>query len=47
MSHEELLEKARQAIQAVFSDDSVDAETVAESLAELAADIEVMLDSLP
>lgn len=46
MSHDDLVEAAKQAINKVFGDQSVGRETTKESLEELASDIEVMLDTL-
>jgi hypothetical protein len=44
--HEELVEAAKKAITAVFSDQSVGQATTRESLKDLRDEIEVMLDTL-
>ena len=46
MSNEELLEKAKEAINELFGDMSVSQSTTRENLKELIGDIEVMLDGL-
>ena len=46
MSNEELLEKAKEAINELLSDMSVSQSTTRENLKELIGDIEVMLDGL-
>jgi len=47
MSQTLLLELAKEAVRELFSDRSVPASETRESLREIAADIEAMLDSLP
>lgn len=44
--HERLVDQAKEAIDAVFSDTSVDKETTRDSLWELAGEIEVKLEGL-
>jgi hypothetical protein len=44
--HETLVEKAKEAINAVFSDQSVSRSTTRESLEDLQSDIEICLDSM-
>ena len=44
--HEDLMEKAKEAITAVFSDTSVDQSTTKESLKDLQGEIEILLDTL-
>lgn len=45
-SHQALVEKAKEAIDAVFSDQSVSVITTADSLLDLKTEIEVKLESL-
>ena len=44
--HEDLVEEAKRAINAVFSDDSVSQSETRSSLQDLIGEIEIMLDSL-
>lgn len=46
MSNEELLEKAKEAINELFGDMSVSQKTTRENLEELIGDIEIMIDGL-
>lgn len=46
MSNEELLEKAKKAIDDLFSDRSVSVETAIENMEELQGDIESKIDAL-
>lgn len=46
MDHDELLEAAKTALNAVFGDQSVSQAKTRESLHELRGDIDVMLDTL-
>jgi hypothetical protein len=46
MDHDVLVERAKQAISAVFSNRSVDKNTTRESLNELASEIDIMIDAL-
>ncbi len=46
MDHEQLIEAAKVAISAVFSDRSVSQRTTRESLRELEEEITIMLDTL-
>lgn len=45
-THDKLVEAAKEAINAVFSDQTVDQEQVLESLEELQSEIEIDIDSL-
>lgn len=47
MTHDELVKRAKQAIEAVFADRSVSPEETRESLEELQGEIEIWVDSLP
>jgi hypothetical protein len=44
--HEQLVEAAKKAINAVFSDDSVDQDTTRESLQELLDELELLQEAL-
>lgn len=46
MSHEDLLEQAKDAADDLFGDQSVGRETTKESLEDLQGHIEIMLDSM-
>jgi hypothetical protein len=46
MTHEQLVEAAKGAIQLVFGDTSVDSETTKASLEELKEELELLLDTL-
>lgn len=46
LSHDELIERAKQAINRVFGDQSVSKETTRESLKDLQDEIDIMLDTL-
>ena len=46
MAHEQLVKRAEKAIEAVFSDTSVDQQTTRESLEELQEAIQMRLDAL-
>ena len=46
MTHEELLKRAKEAINGVFSDTSVSKEQAAESLQQLIDEIDILLEAL-
>ena len=46
MDHDDLVQDAKKAINAVFGDDSVDRATTRESLKDLKDEIDIILDTL-